>query len=193
MSLILMSASQDSIWRQRAAALSSAPHTFQFFEDEERLFRALQESSPAAVIIGATTPREADLKLINKLARTISGLPLLLASERLSSPLAFQAARSGATHLLTDLLSNQEFLERIDQAIHEVRERAAEGGSHDADTGLLTPHSIKTLREVVQEHMTRALSACRGNRSRAAKLLGIDRSTLRRRLNEIESGSQIEI
>ena len=39
-----------------------------------------------------------------------------------------------------------------------------------------------TLDEVRRRHVVRILEACAGNRSEAAKILGVDRKTLYRRL-----------
>ena len=43
-----------------------------------------------------------------------------------------------------------------------------------------------TLREIEKQAIRQALEDCGGNRTRAAKLLDIDRSTLRRKLQEYE-------
>ena len=43
-----------------------------------------------------------------------------------------------------------------------------------------------TLRELERRAIVQALEDCDGNRTRAAKLLDIDRSTLRRKLAEYE-------
>ncbi|HXI02473.1 MAG TPA: helix-turn-helix domain-containing protein, partial [Candidatus Saccharimonadales bacterium] len=42
-----------------------------------------------------------------------------------------------------------------------------------------------TLRDVEMQAIREALDSCRGNRTRAARLLGIDRSTLRRKMREL--------
>ncbi len=47
------------------------------------------------------------------------------------------------------------------------------------------PHGI-TLREMERRAIQQALEDCEGNRTRAAKLLDIDRSTLRRKMHEFE-------
>lgn len=50
-----------------------------------------------------------------------------------------------------------------------------------------TPNtSLRTLHEVELDHVQRVLDAVDGNRSRAADILGIDRKTLRKKLDAIE-------
>ena len=46
----------------------------------------------------------------------------------------------------------------------------------------LAPEHQKTLDEVAREHVVRVLEICGGNQSIAAKVLGVDRKTVHRRL-----------
>ncbi len=46
-----------------------------------------------------------------------------------------------------------------------------------------TSGSLRTLQEVELDHVQRVLDAVEGNRSRAARILGIDRKTLRKKLD----------
>jgi DNA-binding protein Fis len=46
-----------------------------------------------------------------------------------------------------------------------------------------------SLREIERRAIVQALEDCDGNRTRAARLLDIDRSTLRRKAAEYEIGS----
>jgi Nif-specific regulatory protein len=50
--------------------------------------------------------------------------------------------------------------------------------------GSIPPDRIRTLAEVEREHILTALSSVEGNRSEAARLLGIGRNTLARKLRE---------
>ena len=46
----------------------------------------------------------------------------------------------------------------------------------------LAPEHHKTLDEIAREHVVRVLEVCGGNQSIAAKVLGVDRKTVHRRL-----------
>jgi two-component system response regulator AtoC len=59
-------------------------------------------------------------------------------------------------------------------------------GSGEATGGI--PHGI-TLREIERRAIQQTLEDCDGNRTRAAKILDIDRSTLRRKIHEFELDS----
>ena len=62
--------------------------------------------------------------------------------------------------------------------------RAAESGDAASRSGPdAVPHGL-TLRELERRAVEQALADCDGNRTRAAKLLDIDRSTLRRKMQE---------
>lgn len=67
---------------------------------------------------------------------------------------------------------------------HELSEEfsSAAGGSSPAPRS----ESPKTLREIKQQAIKDALAQCKGNKSRAAKLLGISRKALYSRLTELE-------
>ena len=54
------------------------------------------------------------------------------------------------------------------------------------------PESGKTLREVEREHVLRVLGSVDGNKAQAAKLLGLDRKTLYRKLREYSNGESGE-
>jgi transcriptional regulator of acetoin/glycerol metabolism len=46
----------------------------------------------------------------------------------------------------------------------------------------IAPELARTLAEIEQEHVLRVVEACAGNLAAAARVLGIDRSTLVRKL-----------
>jgi transcriptional regulator of acetoin/glycerol metabolism len=48
---------------------------------------------------------------------------------------------------------------------------------------------LRDLQSVIHEHVMNVLAACRGNRSRAARILGIDRKTLYRQLRRAEAAT----
>jgi DNA-binding NtrC family response regulator len=55
----------------------------------------------------------------------------------------------------------------------------------DAFAGVARPEAITPLEDIVQDHIQRALAACGGNKSQAAKCLGLSLSTLKRRIKSL--------
>ncbi len=66
---------------------------------------------------------------------------------------------------------------------------AVEAALAGASTELPETAELKTLEEVEREYILMALSRCGGNISTTAKVLGISRPTLRKRLSEYHAGS----
>jgi DNA-binding NtrC family response regulator len=75
----------------------------------------------------------------------------------------------------------------MDAAVVERAPRVEPEG-HDGAPGGGVPRGV-SLREVERQAIKQALEDCEGNRTQAAKLLDIDRSTLRRKIAEYELDS----
>ena len=180
MSLIFVSAAFDSPWAAQTPDLSSSSHDFQVFRSHGELSQRARLARPDGVILSCLRPGHHERELMRQLSTSWDHLPILLASELLSPDDAMRCARAGTTHVFTEPLTGRELLARLDQAIAEERQRMQEAEDQD----LLDAHQVKPLRHVIEAHLCQTLDICNGNRSQAAKLLGIDRSTLRRRLAE---------
>ena len=55
----------------------------------------------------------------------------------------------------------------------------------DARTEIARPEEITPLEELIEKHIQRALEACGGNKSQAAKCLGLSLSTLKRKIKSL--------
>ena len=64
--------------------------------------------------------------------------------------------------------------------------------SSEKETGFAEPPVERTLAEVVAEHVSRVLDHASGNKSKAARILGISRPALDRKLSKIEAGESAE-
>jgi two-component system response regulator RegA len=82
---------------------------------------------------------------------------------------ALEAVRLGATHYLTKPADVDEIL------------NAFERGQGTA-APVTAPHEVASLARAEWEHIHRVLTDCNGNVSQAARLLGIHRRSLQRKL-----------
>jgi len=92
-----------------------------------------------------------------------------------SIPTAMQALKLGADHYLSKPVD-------VDQILATYEELTAK--SIDKQTPLTVP----SLARVEWEHIQRVLSDCSGNISQAARLLGIHRRSLQRKLSKYPPG-----
>lgn len=74
------------------------------------------------------------------------------------------------------LLSNDDVIEEQDLGLQEVREVPIP----------VVSETLKSLEEIEKEHVVLVLKAAKGNRSRAAKILGIGRRTLYAKLGKLK-------
>jgi two-component system response regulator RegA len=110
---------------------------------------------------------ESGLDLIRELKQQHPGLLIVLCSGYLSVSIAVAAIRAGAELVVFKPITFNEILRRIE---HESDEPDLED----------TP----TLARAEWEHITRVLADCNGNVSKAARRLGIFRTSLQRRLRK---------
>ena len=92
---------------------------------------------------------------------------------------ALEAVRLGATHYLTKPADVDEVLAAFARGAGETTalpDAATSSSSADA------PESTPTLARVEWEHINRVLADCGGNVSQAARILGIHRRSLQRKL-----------
>ncbi len=67
-----------------------------------------------------------------------------------------------------------------------ITERALPQELVEASAEKVHGHELPSLREMEKQHVLQVLEEVEGNRSRASKILGIDRKTLYRKLNEFQ-------
>lgn len=128
-----------------------------------------RECAPDRILLDLRLGTDNGLSLIRDLLELCPQARLVLATGYASIATAVEAVRRGAWNYLPKPFD----IEALLQAFESTTE---------ADlTGVLAEEPV-TLRRQSWEHIQRVLSECDGNVSAAARLLGIDRRTLQRRL-----------
>lgn len=124
------------------------------------------DEQPQLAVVDLRLGDASGIELLRELHAIAPRMQLVLYSAYLSVAHAVEAMRAGAAHVLFKPLSLREIIARVER--------------DDVEPSPETP----TLARVEWEYITRVLGDCEGNISEAARLLGLHRSSLQRRLRK---------
>ena len=165
----------DEIFRNRLAhALRKRQHdVWTAGNADEALHRAKLES-PELAIVDLRMPGQSGLSLVRALVDIDPETRILVLTAYGSITTAPEAVRLGAKGFLQKPASVDEILIAL---------------SADFDNVVMSepepPAQVPTLARAEWEHINRVLFECQGNVCQAAKLLGVHRRTLQRKLSKI--------
>jgi len=128
---------------------------------------------PELVVLDLRMPDSNGLDLIPTLVQIDPNTRIVVLTGYGSVATAIEAVRRGATHYLTKPADADEILSAFDR-----------GTGRRPDTPPLQPMS---LDRVEWEHINRVLADCDGNISEAARVLGLHRRSLQRKLSKYPS------
>lgn len=140
--------------------------------DGEDALRFARERSPDLVLVDLRMPGKGGLDVVQELRAIDSSMTIIVLTGYGSIPTAISAMKKGADHYLSKPADADQILAVYDNL------RAVPGDAPDA------PETVPTLARVEWEHMQRVISDCDGNISHAARLLGIHRRSLQRKLSK---------
>ncbi|HEY8965164.1 MAG TPA: response regulator [Candidatus Methylacidiphilales bacterium] len=124
---------------------------------------------PTAAVVDLKMPEENGLVLVKALKERYPGIAVIVLTGYGSIATALEAVRLGAA----DYLTKPADADRVHEALQ---------GKVATPEAPLPPVETPTLDRVEWEHMQRILSDCGHNISQAARVLGIDRRSLQRKL-----------
>jgi two-component system response regulator RegA len=137
----------------------------------EETYRLAGTVSPDLILLDLKMPGLSGLDLIPDIKKLDGTIAIIILTGYGSIATAMQALKLGADHYL----SKPADAEQILAAYRELNQQTV---------GKQTPTSVPSLARVEWEHIQRVLSDCSGNISQAAKLLGIHRRSLQRKLSK---------
>jgi len=144
-----------------------------------RELAGVEESVFDAAVVDLKMPGESGLELVRWLARHHPSTRVLVLTGYGSIATAVEAIRLGAADYLTKPADADQIL----QALFSGHERGQDSeGVAPSGTNEVT---VPSLDRVEWEHLQRVLSECQGNISEAARVLGIERRTLQRKLQKL--------
>ena len=150
------------------------------------------------VVLDQLLPDGDGLAFLDEIRREHTGLPVVVLTAHGSIAQAVDAMKRGAYHYLCKTDDPGEVLEVITEALARRRDReeaahgqngASNGNGAHAGNGIepgrvsLPPEGL-VLDEVERDLLSQALQRTSGNRSRAARLLGITRNQIRYRIRK---------
>jgi two-component system response regulator RegA len=131
-----------------------------------------RDRSPDLVTLDLRMPGRGGLDIIQELRAIDSSMTIIVLTGYASIPTAISAVKKGADHYLSkpadadQILNAYESLRRLTSDAPDV------------------PETVPSLARVEWEHMQRVITDCDGNISQAARLLGIHRRSLQRKLSK---------
>ncbi|MBC2595229.1 response regulator [Ruficoccus amylovorans] len=154
----------DATFRERLAlSLRRRGHEVWTADDGDALGQA-GDVSPDGVLLDLRMPGEGGLALIPQLRELCAHARIIMLTGYGSIATAMEAIRQGAADYLTKPASLQQILTALEGRPQEAEEE--------------TP----SLDRVEWEHLQRVLADCDNNISKTARVLGIDRRSLQRKL-----------
>jgi two-component system response regulator RegA len=131
--------------------------------------------SPDLLLLDLRMPDTNGLDLIERIKTLDSTISIMILTGYGSIPTAMQAIKLGADHYLSKPVDVDQILAAYEELRTALPNRQA-------------PLTVPSLARVEWEHIQRVLSDCSGNISQAAKLLGIHRRSLQRKLSKYPPG-----
>ncbi|MCA9581787.1 MAG: response regulator [Myxococcales bacterium] len=161
----------DDIFRERLGrALANRDYEVHLASDADEAIRLAKEESPEFAVVDLRLGTTSGLDVVSTLRDIDSATRTVVLTGFGSIATALEAVRLGAHHYLTKPANTDEIL----AALVDDRENAPQTPRE--------PTEVPSLARVEWEHIQRVLSSCDGNISQAAKLLGLHRRSLQRKL-----------
>ena len=167
MATILCVDDEPSVGVVLEAALTKLGHTPVLANSVDEAMKAVGRQQFELIISDYRMPSATGLDLLSQLEKEGHGIPVIIMTGYSSVEHAVMSLRSGAIDYLTKPAEVDEILRAF-----EKRDREAAA----------PPDSVPSLARTEWEHINRVLTECNGNVSQAARLLGIHRRSLQRKL-----------
>ena len=127
--------------------------------------------SPDLVLLDLRMPETSGLNLIEDIKNLDSTIAVVILTGYGSIATAMQALKLGADHYLSKPVDVDQILAAYEELYADFSDKKV-------------PATVPSLARVEWEHIQRVLSDCSGNITQAAKLLGIHRRSLQRKLSK---------
>ncbi len=141
-------------------------------EDRLEAINQAHANSPDLLLVDLRMPDVDGLDLVAELRGLDDSSIIIVLTGYGSIPTALTAVKRGADHYLSKPID----VDQIIAAYQQLRQ--------DETAARKPPDTVPTLARVEWEHIQRVLTDCEGNVSQAARLLGVHRRSLQRKLSK---------
>jgi two-component system response regulator RegA len=164
----------DDVFRTRLGrAFADRGFEVRTAETAERALVLAQQDSPELAVVDLRMPGASGIDLVRGLCAIDPATVVVMLTGYGSIATAVEAIRAGAVHYLSKPVD-------IDEILAAFAGKAAPSGASSTKADFEVP----SLARVEWEHIQRVLSDCEGNISKAARLLGLHRRSLQRKLSK---------
>jgi len=160
----------DDVFRTRLGkAFQDRGFEVRLASSAEQAIRLAHQDSPEFAVVDLRMPGASGLDVVRELHGIDPATAIVMLTGYGSIATAVEAVRAGAVHYLSKPVD-------IDQILAAFEGKAARDMGSEV--------GVPSLARVEWEHIQRVLSDCEGNISRAARLLGLHRRSLQRKLSK---------
>lgn len=168
----------DDVFRARLAkAFESRGFDVRTAASAEEAIRLARQDSPEFAVVDLRMPGASGLDVVRELHGIDPASAIVMLTGYGSIATAVEAVRAGAVHYLSKPVD-------IDQILAALEGKATPLAASPEQPGLPAAILVPSLARVEWEHIQRVLSDCQGNISQAARLLGLHRRSLQRKLSK---------
>ncbi len=167
---VLIVEDDDRLRGRLARALAERGFETREAADVQSAVAAARADSPEYVLVDLRVPGGSGLDVLREVKTIDPGTTVVVLTGYGSIATAVEAVRLGAAEYLTKPAD-------VDQIVAALTRTPAGAGAAAAPQG-----HVPSLARVEWEHINRVLADCDGNISRAARMLGIHRRSLQRKL-----------
>ena len=163
----------DETFRLRLQrALQTRGHDVHAARNGQEAIALVKRIRPQRAVVDLRMPGRSGLELVRELSEMSEDLRIVVLTGYGSIATAVEAVKSGAIDYLTKPADTDQILQAFER--HE-------SGLEDTTA----PETVPSLARVEYEHIQRILTDCNGNISQAARVLGIHRRSLQRKLGKL--------
>jgi two-component system response regulator RegA len=172
---VVLVVDDDEVFRNRLCrALASRGWRAEAAADGATAVRIAAAVSPDLAIVDLRLPGAGGLDIVRELRRLDETMCIIMLTGYGSIATALSAVKLGANHYLSKPAD-------ADQILACYQKLTAANAAEESDPASA---DVPSLARVEWEHIQRVLADCEGNISQAAKLLGLHRRSLQRKLSK---------